>query len=163
MDIHRGHQLQQAFVYTAQLFWPHVAVVHRHQVVRARGACPAQFFQGFEQVSIVQAGGVQVRALAGGKQASQCGQGQPGLTLVQPPEDDANGLPLVFVMVAGAAFEAEVAESGQCVAFGVGAAGSLRRGAASLWVQNPAFFHGKYENQPVHQSQQLLEVDVSTQ
>ena len=33
MDIHRGDQLQQAFIYTAQLFWPHVAVVYGHQAV----------------------------------------------------------------------------------------------------------------------------------
>ena len=114
-------------------------------------------------MSIVQTGGVQVLALAGGKQAAQCGQGQPGLALVQPPEDDANGLPLVIVPVAGATFEAEVAESGQCVAFGVGAAGSLRLGVIPLRVQNPAFFHGEHENQPVHQPQQLLEVGVATQ
>ena len=114
-------------------------------------------------MSIVQAGGVQILALAGSEQAAQCGQGQPGLTLVQPPEDDANGLPLVIVPVAGATFEAEVAESGQRVAFGVGAAGSLRLGVIPLRVQNPAFFHGEHENQPVHQPQQLLEVGVATQ
>ena len=31
MDIYRGYQLQQAFIYTAQLFWSHVAVVHGYQ------------------------------------------------------------------------------------------------------------------------------------
>src|SRR5690606_23081674 len=155
-----GYQFQQAFVDTAQFFRAHVAVVHRHQALRAGRLGPAQMLQGGQQVGVVQAGGIQIWALRGSEQAAQGGQGQTRLALCQAPEDDADGLPLVVVPSAGTAFEAQLAQAGQGMAFGIGAAGGLCFGAIVLRMQQAALFHGEDEDEPVDQAQQLLEKGV---
>ena len=124
-----GHQFQQAFVHAAQFFGTRIAVVHRGQAAAVVG--PAQLLHGGEQVGVVEAGGVptQRRALVCGKQAAEGGQGETLLALHQALEHDAQGLPVVVEAVADAALEAEVAQAGDDIAFGVGVAGGDGGGA----------------------------------
>src|SRR5690606_20919174 len=110
-----------------------------------------------------QAGAVQVWALAGGKQAAQCWQGQQGFTLLQATKHNAGGLPVVVKAVAGAAFQAQIAQAAQRIAFGVGLPGLQCGGAVVVGVQQAALFHGKDKNHPVDQAQQLLKVGILAQ
>lgn len=81
-------------------------------------------------------------ALIDRKQASQRWQSQSSLTLRQTTPDDANGLPVVVMPVAGAAFEAELTQAAQGVAFCIG----LPRGQGFLGVirrvEHAPLFHG---------------------
>ncbi|MEG6719198.1 hypothetical protein V1959_34535, partial [Pseudomonas aeruginosa] len=78
----------------------------------------------------------QIGALFGLEQAAQRGQGQARLALSQTTEDDADGLPLVVVASEGPALEAQLAQAGLGVTFGIGATGGQCFCAVVLRVQH---------------------------
>jgi len=81
VQVHLGHEFEQAFVHAAEFFGAHVAVVDGGQRATAGGGRPAQGVHGGQQVGVGELGGVQVRALVRGKQAAQRGQAQAWLAL----------------------------------------------------------------------------------
>ena len=116
--------------------------------------------QGGEQVGVVHAGDIQIGALLRCEQAAQRGKRQAWLALRQAAKHDADGLPLVVMTGAGATLEAEFAQTGQGVAFGIGAAGNLCFGTVFLRVQHAALLDREDEDEAVDQAQQLLKVVV---
>ena len=173
VQVHLGHQLQQAFVHAAEFFGAHVAVVDGGQRATAGGGGPAQGVHGGQQVGVGELRGIEVRALVRGKQAAQSGQPQAWLALAQAVEDDFDGLPQVVKPGAGTAAQGQVAQAGQGVAAGVGLGGGgfgtgagrvglrvLRRG---LGGDEAALFHAEGEDAAVDKAQQLGKVVLRTQ
>jgi hypothetical protein len=85
------------------------------------------------------------------------------LAVRQAAPDDADSLPVVVMPIAGAAFQAQLTQTTQCIASGIGLAGSQCLGAVINRMQHAAFFHGEDKDQPVDKAQQLLEVGVLAQ
>ena len=173
VQVHLGHQLQQAFVHAAEFFGAHVAVVDGGQRATAGGGGPAQGVHGGQQVGVGELGGIQVRALVRGKQAAQGGQPQARLALAQAVEDDFDGLPQVVKPGAGTAAQGQVAQAGQGVAAGVGLGGGgfgaggggvgLCFFSRGLGGDEAALFHAEGEDAAVDEAQQLGKVVLRAQ
>jgi hypothetical protein len=153
---HHRHQFQQAFVDAAQFFRVHVAVVDAGQ--GGAFAEKAQAEDSVEQVAVFQLGAIQVRAAVGGEQAAQGGQTQG--RLAQAGESDGQRLPQVAVAVVMPAFGGQVAQARQRIAALIqfhGLVGGIRGEHQAAPVFGAAVFQGSQEDQPVNQTQQLLE------
>ncbi|WP_434132043.1 hypothetical protein [Methylocaldum sp. GT1BB] len=67
---------------------------------------------------------------------------------------------MVVEAIAGASLEAEIAQPGQRIAFGIGAAGGKRLLAVVVAMQQAPFFHAEQKDQPIDETQELLEIGV---
>ena len=70
---------------------------------------------------------------------------------------------MVVKAVTGAALEAEITQTGQGVAFGVGAARGKRFFTFVPRVQQAAFFNAENKDQAVDEAQELLKIGILTE
>ena len=152
--VHRGAQLEQAFVNRAEFFGIHVAVVDAGQGLA--GLEEGEFAHGFEQARVGQGRAVEPGALVGAEKAAEGGQAEGGRAAAfEGAEDDAQALPEVGVAVVMPPAQDASAQAREGVALRIDGA----RGCAGAGrVQQAAVFGGEQEEQAVHQPQELLEI-----
>jgi hypothetical protein len=151
-----GHQLQQALVHAAELLRPHVAPVHPGERSCPRLAQPRQLEQRQQQGTVLQAGGIERRALAGGEQPAKAGSPRRGSPRPPSTQDDLWQRPSHRSAWRSWALRrtANARAGAQGVALGVqrGAAASL----VPFGMQEVALLHGEQEDQAIDEPQELL-------